>query len=122
VFSRRKKEVMCELLAKNKICSKLRDYDGGLKCITYAPNIHVMAWIYRYKGVRVAMLISGFGGTSFYKLVSWPEEVFAKICCALGRSGKLERKGPWSLLIKKYKKGKYDYGEFTRTESSETAG
>lgn len=58
--------------------STLDNCEKDLKCISYAPNIGYRTWIFRYKGVLVALDDVGNGHYDFYTAVSFIDLVIAR--------------------------------------------
>ena len=59
--------------------STLSNCAKDLKCISYAPNIGYRTWIFRYKGVLVALDDAGNGHYDFYTAVSFADLLVAKL-------------------------------------------
>lgn len=55
-------------------------FDDKLKCICYAPNIGYRSWIFRYKGILVALFDLGNDNYSFQSLVSIMDLIMAELC------------------------------------------
>jgi len=70
----------------SELCEKLahRTYEPGefgsdLTCICYAPNIGYRSWIFRYKGVYVALFDAGNDNYDFHTAVSVTDVIVAKL-------------------------------------------
>jgi hypothetical protein len=59
--------------------STLSNCPEDLKYVTYAPNIGYRSWIFRYKGVLVALDDAGNGHYDFYTAVSFVDVLLAKL-------------------------------------------
>jgi len=79
-MTRRKKwQILSELVNKIEEDSQLDNCIGSLECLCYAPNIGYRSWIFKYKGVRVALFDAGNGHYSFHMPVTWLDTLVARV-------------------------------------------
>lgn len=70
---------LCDYLAEDSTLMHTNDCIKHLKCICYAPNIGYRSWIFKYKGILIALFDAGNGHYEFHTAVTYLDVICARI-------------------------------------------
>ena len=84
---------LCDKLSPINRTHKPDEFGKDLKCITYAPNIGYRSWIFKYKGVYVALFDAGNDHYDFHTMVNYRDVIAAIIIRKL--CDKYKKFGDW---------------------------
>lgn len=79
MFRKKKWEIINDLLDEINKDDMLDTCYKDLACIDYAPNIGYRSWIFKYKGVLVALFDEGNGHYAFHMPVNYLDVLVAKM-------------------------------------------
>lgn len=74
-------ELVGEIAKDSTLSTCYRD----LECMGHAPHIGYRSWIFKYKGVLIALCDIGNGHYDFHTAVNWIDLLVARLCKFLER-------------------------------------
>lgn len=84
-MTKTKSDIIHELIRGLEVDSTGSTLNGELKCVTHAPQLGYLSWIFKYKGVLVAVSDMGNGHFSYDYPVNKIDVLIARICYIVER-------------------------------------